>query len=60
MNHLAYRLSLSSKISFYEVYSICDPDILAMIPRRVFALLITPHMTGAWKQIRNSEDVRRP
>lgn len=36
-------LGVSSKLSFYDVYSIDDPDLLAMVPRPVHALVfITP------------------
>ncbi len=56
MNDLAYRLGVSKELSFYDVYSIYDSDLLAMVPRPVFALLATIPMTEAWKQERDAED----
>jgi len=58
MNELAYQLGLSKKLSFYDVYSIYDSDMLAMVPRPVFALLATIPDTKAWKQGRDAEDAR--
>lgn len=58
MNDLAYRLGVSKKLSFYDVYSLHDSDMLAMIPRPVFALLATIPMTEAWKQSCDAEDAR--
>ena len=58
MNDLAHRLGVSTEVSFYDVYSIYDSDMLAMVPRPVFALLVTIPMTGAWKQDRDAEDAR--
>lgn len=37
---LARLLGVSSELGFYEVYSIDDPDILAFIPRPVYALIV--------------------
>ena len=56
MNDLAYRLGVSKELSFYDVYSIYDADMLAMVPRPVFALLATIPMTEAWKHDRDAED----
>ncbi len=56
MNDLAYRLGVSKELSFYDVYFIYDADILATVPRPVFALLATIPMTEAWKQERDAED----
>lgn len=58
MNDLAHRLGVSKELSFYDVYSLYDSDMLAMVPRPVFALLATIPMTEAWKQDRNAEDAR--
>ena len=56
MNELAYRLGVSKKLSFHDVYSIYDSDMLALVPRPVFALLATIPMTEAWKRDRDVED----
>ena len=39
MSQLAHELGVSSELGFYDVYSINDPDLLACIPRPVYALL---------------------
>ena len=39
MNALAYKLGLSTELQFYDVWSLTEPELLALIPRPVFALL---------------------
>lgn len=40
---LVHDLGVSKDVSFYDVYSIDDPDLLALIPRPAYALIfITP------------------
>lgn len=56
MNDLAHRIGVTKELSFYDVYSLCDSDMLAIVPRPVFALLTTIPMTEAWKQDRDTED----
>ena len=56
MNDLARGLGVTEELSFYDVYSLYDSDMLAMVPRPVFALLTTIPMTKAWKQDRDAED----
>lgn len=42
-NSLVHNLGVSSKLGFYDVYSLDDPDLLAMVPRPVHSLIfITP------------------
>lgn len=36
---LAHRLGLSPRLAFHDVYSIDDPDLLALVPRPVHALI---------------------
>ncbi|KAG7292513.1 hypothetical protein NEMBOFW57_002548 [Staphylotrichum longicolle] len=57
MNALAKKLGLSSDLEFYDVYSLDDPDLLAHIPRPVYALLVIVPLTPAWKQDRENENV---
>lgn len=45
MNSLAHHLGLSTKLSFCDVLSFDDPDLLAMIPRPVHALLFLFYIT---------------
>lgn len=39
MTKLAHRLGLHKSLAFYDVYSVTDEDLLAVVPRRVHALL---------------------
>jgi ubiquitin carboxyl-terminal hydrolase L3 len=56
MNKLAYQLGLSQDLAFYDVYSLTDPDLLALIPRPVYALLAIIPMSESWKESREEED----
>ncbi|OBT51647.1 hypothetical protein VE04_07255 [Pseudogymnoascus sp. 24MN13] len=56
MNQLAYRLGLSQDLAFYDVYSLTDPDLLTIIPRPVFALLVIIPLSDAWHRDREEED----
>ncbi len=57
MNELAHSIGVTNALSFYDIYSLHDSDMLAMVPRPVFALLTTVPMTEAWKEERDAEDV---
>jgi ubiquitin carboxyl-terminal hydrolase L3 len=39
MNPLAYRLGLSPELAFHEPYSLTEPELTALVPRPVYALL---------------------
>ncbi|ORY13856.1 hypothetical protein BCR34DRAFT_480305 [Clohesyomyces aquaticus] len=56
MNHLAHALGLDKSLSFYDIYSLTDSDLLAFIPRPVLALLVIIPMTPTWNEARISED----
>ncbi|KAF2490411.1 ubiquitin carboxyl-terminal hydrolase [Lophium mytilinum] len=56
MNELAHKLGVSNELAFHDVYSLYESDMLAMVPRPVFALLTTIPMTEVWKQDRDAED----
>ncbi|KAF2749923.1 cysteine proteinase [Sporormia fimetaria CBS 119925] len=56
MNYLARALGTSSTLSFYDVYSLTDAELLALIPRPVLALLVTIPLTPTWKAAREAED----
>ena len=56
MNELARRLGVTKELAFYDVYSLYDADMMALVPRPVFALLVTIPMNEAWRQDRNAED----
>lgn len=56
MNHLAVALGMDSSLSFYDIYSLTDPDLLAFIPRPVYALLVIIPFTPTWDEARTTED----
>lgn len=56
MHHLARSLGLKSTLSFYDIYSLTDPDLLAFIPRPVLALLVIIPLTPTWHAARTVED----
>lgn len=54
-NELVHRLGLSPELSFYDVYSIDEPDLLAFVPRPCHALVfIAP--APVYYQVRNKYD----
>jgi ubiquitin carboxyl-terminal hydrolase L3 len=60
MNHLAYALGLDRSLSFYDIYSLDDPDLLAFIPRPILALLVIIPLTPTWHEARIAEDHDKP
>jgi ubiquitin carboxyl-terminal hydrolase L3 len=56
MNELARCLGVSKELAFYDVYSLYDADMMALVPRPVFALLVTIPMNEAWRKEREAED----
>ncbi|KAK5128401.1 hypothetical protein LTR85_003069 [Meristemomyces frigidus] len=38
-NELIYKLGVSPKLGFYDIYSIDDPELLALVPKPVHALI---------------------
>ncbi|KAI1410794.1 putative ubiquitin carboxyl-terminal hydrolase [Hypoxylon sp. FL1857] len=56
MNQLAEKLGLSSDLSFYDVWSLDEPELLAHIPRPALALLVILPFTPAWGRDRQAED----
>jgi ubiquitin carboxyl-terminal hydrolase L3 len=56
MNALAKELGLSPDLTFYDVYSLDEPDLLAHIPRPAYALLVIFPLTPAWRRDREAED----
>ncbi|KAI1214092.1 putative ubiquitin carboxyl-terminal hydrolase [Annulohypoxylon truncatum] len=59
MNQLALKLGLSSELSFYDVWSLDEPELLAHIPRPVLALLVIFPLTPAWDKERREEDAEK-
>jgi ubiquitin carboxyl-terminal hydrolase L3 len=56
MNYLAQALGLDDSLSFYDIYSLSDPELLAFIPRPVYALLVIIPLTPTWHEARQAED----
>ncbi|KAF2203480.1 cysteine proteinase [Delitschia confertaspora ATCC 74209] len=59
INHLAHTLGLSRSLSFQDIYSLTDPDLLSLIPRPVHALLVIIPLTPTWQAERESEDSQK-
>jgi len=57
MNHLSQSLGLSptSNLTFHDIYSLTDLDLLSLIPRPAHALLVIIPLTPAWKADRDLE-----
>lgn len=61
MNHLAANLGFDTKsLSFHDIYSLTDPDLLSFIPRPAVALLVIIPNTASWRAIFEAEDRDKP
>lgn len=47
---LIHRLGLSSAIGFHDVFSIDDPELLALIPRPALALVLVFPITATYEE----------
>ncbi|RKF77078.1 Ubiquitin carboxyl-terminal hydrolase isozyme L3 [Golovinomyces cichoracearum] len=56
MTALVHRLGLSTEMSFHDVFSIDDPDLLSFIPRPVAALVLVFPINEAYVKFRQKED----
>ena len=56
MSTLVHQLGLSAKVSFHDVYSIDDPDLLAFVPRPAYALLLVFPVSDTYEKFRAQED----
>jgi ubiquitin carboxyl-terminal hydrolase L3 len=56
MNQLGRALGMQSSLSFHDLYSLTDPDLLAFIPRPALALLVIIPLTPTWDAARQAED----
>lgn len=56
MTHLAHTLGLNPGLSFYDIYSLTDAELLSFIPRPALALLVIIPMTPTWHAAREVED----
>lgn len=58
-NLLAKKLGLSPVLGFHDVFSITEPDLLAMIPQPVFAVVMLFPLTKGYEQYRVNEDQQK-
>jgi len=60
MTSLIHKLGLSESLSFHDVFSIDDPDLLAFVPRPAHALLLVFPVSKSYETYRMQEDAERP
>jgi ubiquitin carboxyl-terminal hydrolase L3 len=60
MTSLVHNLGLSTSLSFHDVFSIDDPDLLSFIPRPACALLLVFPVSKSYETFRFNEDKDRP
>ena len=56
MSSLIYKLGVSPKLAFHDVFSIDDPDLLAFVPRPAYALLLVFPVSETYERFRREED----
>jgi ubiquitin carboxyl-terminal hydrolase L3 len=59
MSSLVHKLGLSKALSFHDVFSIDDPDLLAFVPRPASALLLVFPVSHSYEVFRMKEDENR-
>jgi ubiquitin carboxyl-terminal hydrolase L3 len=60
MSSLVQQLGMSKSVGFHDVYSIDDPDLLAIVPRPVYALLLVFPVSDTYEKFRVEEDEGKP
>lgn len=60
MTPLVHKLGLSPSLSFHDVYSINDPELLAFVPRPTLALLLVFPVTKKYEEAKRAEDADKP
>jgi len=60
MSSLMHQLGLSNSVGFHDVYSIDDPELLAFVPRPVYALLLVFPVSETYESFRRVEDQGKP
>jgi len=56
MSSLVHKLGLSPTLSFHDVFSIDDPELLAFVPRPAIALLLVFPVSKSYETFRKQED----
>lgn len=56
MSSLVHKLGLSPTLSFHDVFSIDDPELLAFVPRPATALLLVFPVSKSYESFRLQED----
>ena len=56
MTSLLHKLGLSKKVTFQDVFSIDEPELLAFVPRPAYALLLVFPVSKTYEQFRSEED----
>ncbi|KAF2083734.1 cysteine proteinase [Saccharata proteae CBS 121410] len=56
MSSLVHKLGLSKQLSFHDVFSIDEPDLLAFVPRPAYALLLIFPVSDTYEKFRELED----
>ncbi|KAF2873466.1 hypothetical protein BDV95DRAFT_592829 [Massariosphaeria phaeospora] len=59
MSSLIHTLGLSTKLSFHDVFSIDEPELLAFVPRPAYALLLIFPVSDTYEKFRVQEDKDR-
>lgn len=60
MSSLLHKLGLSPTLSFHDVFSISDPDLLSFVPRPAHALLLVFPVSKTYETFRKDEDASKP
>jgi ubiquitin carboxyl-terminal hydrolase L3 len=56
MSNLLHNIGLSQKVSFHDVFSIDEPELLAFVPRPALALLLVFPVNDTYENFRRKED----
>lgn len=59
-NHLIHQLGVSSVLRFHDVWSLSEPEILALIPRPVLALVIVFSTPPQYEDLLDEENQLTP
>lgn len=60
MTSLVHKMGMSESLSFHDVFSIDDPDLLSFVPRPANALLLVFPVSKTYLSHREEEDANLP